>query len=412
MPLPLLHLSQSGTCTPAWPLCTVLFGALLFFAGTELGQAQSRLVIEPGPPGHINQVIHNDVNSAGQRNDPNRIYVLRRGAVYLYTEQIINQGYHLTIEAEDGTGAKPVLQAAAPPGGAASPRPFRPEGNLTLRGLYLYGHDDLGRVTDNAMVRNRSTGGRIIIEDCHFDGNRLTALQTDNNNAKFYVRNSVFSHIHNLGNPDGWVINNNAEVIDSLVVVNNTFYNNDGYIILNAPGRRIEHIHFEHNTFVNTGAAHEWYPPIGTGWTREFVFKNNLVYNQGYYGLAPGDTLASGEPRGMIGIVTVPTDDETEPEAVIEFRNNTIYFDPAIASAYPATHSVRQVVEGYLRGYLEANPWFLETVIWEDPNFLDAPSTASVIAFLQHYYQHAYTNNPPFLDKDPRANMPAIPPAV
>ncbi len=99
--------------------------------------AQTYMDVEPGV-GTLNDAIANDIRAESDRN-----YRLKRGdeAYYLLTGSISNIGYHLTIVAEDSTGGRPFLRPLTPRG--ESLRPFRPKGDLTLKGLHITGIDDL-----------------------------------------------------------------------------------------------------------------------------------------------------------------------------------------------------------------------------------------------------------------------------
>ena len=112
-----------------------LAAVLLALALAGPAAAQSPLVIEPG----LN-AIPNAIN--GDANAPaDRVYVLRRGRTYLYTEQLLIER-PVTIRAEAGPGARPIIQPNFDPGVDQSPRPFRVLADFNLSGVLIYGRDN------------------------------------------------------------------------------------------------------------------------------------------------------------------------------------------------------------------------------------------------------------------------------
>ena len=86
---------------------SLLLAAAFALAVAPDAAAQSELIVEPGPPGVLNDAIENDT-----ARPADRVYVLRQGAYYGVTREINNQGYTLRIKAEGTEGTRPVIYPA------------------------------------------------------------------------------------------------------------------------------------------------------------------------------------------------------------------------------------------------------------------------------------------------------------
>ena len=112
-----------------------LFFLLLSLPITCLYAQERRVVVvPPDSVGVLNNVIAGDTLDNGQRVDPRTIYLLKRNGVYKLVGEIQNQGYPLTIRAEEGEGAMPVLQPTPPSGGGTFSH-FTALGDLNQEGL-------------------------------------------------------------------------------------------------------------------------------------------------------------------------------------------------------------------------------------------------------------------------------------
>jgi len=126
-----------------YQFCLFIF-ALLFATQSF---AQTFVVIpassDPALPTDIFPVIMGDTTATGERNNPNTIYQLENGVVYITTGRIVNKpGWDLQIQAVDleNTALKPIL-TRIPNDSGTYPDIMRPEGNLTLRNLWIVSGD-------------------------------------------------------------------------------------------------------------------------------------------------------------------------------------------------------------------------------------------------------------------------------
>ncbi len=160
------------------------------FPWPNLGEA---MIITPGAPGKINDVINNDVDGSGNRL--HKSYILKRDATYLYTAQIQNTGYPLMVVAEDGDGELPVIKALGPaPGATEANRIFHAEGDLYIKDLALSGWDQGGNFTDNATVRLAVDGMTVVCKGIVFDFNRQNNFRVNAKDCKIYIEDCIVAN--------------------------------------------------------------------------------------------------------------------------------------------------------------------------------------------------------------------------
>ena len=311
-------------------IATVFALVLAATAFADQATAQSPLVVDPGTP--LDAVIHGDTDRPADR-----VYVLQRGETYVYNNMIntgwdgnadmCGESYHLRVEAEEGDGPRPLIQGEATSGDEAD-RPFLVCGDFTLKGVYLIGIDAAGAYTDNAFVRSRAPV-TITVDDVIFDRQRQSVIRTDSAGASIYMTNSVATNIYDARPGDirleqSYVFQLRGQPLDTLVSVNNTFYNNTNSVINGV--NTIDYARIEHNTIVNQLGVGE--TPVNFGPTQEAIFRNNILVNVGSYGVAPT------ADAGIVAIDSVLVEGEMMAPQ-IDFRNNLFYQNPDIAAVYP-----------------------------------------------------------------------------
>ncbi len=381
-------------------ICSILTALLVSVVLLASSDALAQTIIEPGPPGTLNQAILGDTTATGERNECH--YILRRDAVYIYNQRIsMRADCEWIIEAEEGDGARPIIRPAALPGGEESPRQFHLFAltTLTLRNLYLDGYDtslpDPGRPSDNAMLRIGADSARVIIDGVRFDRNRQSSIRTDNESTKFYIYNSQFSNIYNDTRPDqSFIFDTRGNPADSVVFINNTIWNHTGEILNVQSSSGFNYLKFDHNTFVNIGGVFNEPNRLDTLRIEEpgeqdvgvlsmsqsdyAVFRNNLMVNMGVVGTETQDIFT---PRFIIDIdsaiveIDSVTFDMEAPKGV-DIRNNVFSFDESIASAYPDTirlFTADEVYDPTLDLFIASNGGTGETLLAESVALNSAP---------------------------------------
>jgi hypothetical protein len=305
------------------------------FDWPDLGQA---LVIEPGTPGTINATINGDTSASGERLHQH--YILKRGALYLYTAAINNVGWELMVTAEEGEGALPVIKALGPPEGAdEAPRPFTAQGNIYLKGLNMSGWDQLGEPTDNATVRLNSDNIKGVVKDCILDFNRQNSFRTNNPGTRFYLENNlIFCQGEAARVDNGSALNARGNFSPEVIYRNNTIVNLTNVITENRQTKRYGKWIFDHNTIVNIAQ-------LGSDFGRpdSLIFTNNLIINPMILGdAADGDRANFAEPRFAFTLdsnfVEQIVGEDTSmvfKAPYVNFDHNWFYIDPAVTAFLP-----------------------------------------------------------------------------
>jgi hypothetical protein len=280
--------------------------------------AQVRYVdVDPGI-GSLNDAISGDTTETGERIDPeNTVYRLQRGeqAYYGLTGSISNSGYPLTIMAAEGEGARPFLQPRVV--GDGSSRPFRPRGNITLKGLHVTAQDDLGGRTTR-MLRCSADDIVVIVDDCWFDKDGQSFIRCDNAGMTFKITNTVVSNIGWPSDPpNGRVIDDRGNAIDTVIFENNTFYNIT-FTVIRDDGGELSYCRIKNNTFMNIGNQ-----GIEFGPTSELELTNNLFVNTGFMPTSVTD------PDYVFSIDSVGG----VPPAITA-TNNNVYLDSTKVAGY------------------------------------------------------------------------------
>ena len=387
------------------PSVTLRLTALAVLAAVAAAPAtaQSPLVIEPG----IN-AIPNAIN--GDTNAPaDRVYILRRGERYLYTEQLITTR-PVTIRAEAGNGPRPIIQANFDPATDEGERPFRPEADFTISGVYIYGFDTAGRVTDNAMIRVGGDGTRLVIDDSHFDGNRAGALRFDNDGAVLIMTNSIMSNsIRPPNRGIGQAIRVQQVEMDSLIIRNSTIYNTSDYVLFNFGV--IDYAELSHVTVYGVGREQPFRTAIDLEQVRKFVFTDNVVYNYELAG-TPEGFAEDGFVGFAVSADSVALDtlgNRLAPNLVL--RNGNIYQDEEINNALPDTvlTGMGFFNETIQAAFDEGLP-SEDSFFGEDLDFVAPPDIQKYIDRIAFYYANlTYEGAPPY-PLEGREESPAVPP--
>jgi len=345
-------------------------------------KAQRFIDVEPGV-GTLNEAVDGDTTETGERIDSlSTIYRLQRDGFYLLTGTITNRGYTLRIEAEDGDGARPILQPAVVSGGESS-LPIRPRGDTYLKGLYITNEDELGGFNLRAL-RCSADSIRIVIDDCHIDKSGQSAFRLDNPGMRIFITNSVISNIGQTVDPNnGRAIDDRGNDIDTLVMENNTFYNITSNILRDGGASVINYMWFNQNTAVNIGQR-----GLDLGTVADLTITNNVFYNAGFLG-----TFASIE-AGDFDRKLINLDTPDSVEQTVTITNNNFYLDTAeVVSQYPDTIFPVTVYNEGARSFADTTADLSEAL-----EFVAGPSTETLASIVNTFYTDPDpgNNTPPF----------------
>ena len=224
--------------------------------------------------GSLSDFISSDTTSTGARANPNAIYALYRDSVYFYTGQINING-NLTIVAQEGTTVPPVIAPAVLSDGS-SPGTFinSDGGNLNLKGLYFLGvpYNSHWLGWGDAIVVNGDSSD-VHVDSCIFDQWSDGAMDSFGSWENFYITNCYFvNDIHSSSYFGGHDWESHGNPVDTLLIVNNTMFNNNSYA--DVPTGYVKWERFEHNTVCLTQVN-----PMNDFFGTSDVISNNIFYS-------------------------------------------------------------------------------------------------------------------------------------
>jgi FlgD Ig-like domain len=303
--------------------------SLFVFAVVLLGTysyAQRVVHIAPGF-GNINSTIWGDTTSTGAR-DTTTIYELQRGGYYILNGDL-EFTFPVTIVADSSSGPMPMLVEGVPSGGTAADQDIRIRANMNLRSLHITALDELGGI-HLRVLRLSSNGIRVRVDSCILDLSSQSGLRFDGSNMKVYVTNTLVSNIGQTASPDnGRVFDGRGSDLDTLVSVNNTFYNITERV-LRWSGGVVLYAKFDHNTMDNIGSG-----AIDFGECYTSILTNNIFMNCGFYG-----SRVSSTPQDYN--VTLDSVLVDSAQMNTDYSNNNFFIASSDTSILPDT--VKRVI--------------------------------------------------------------------
>jgi Secretion system C-terminal sorting domain len=233
---------------------------------------------------YLNAQVAADTNANGTRKDTNRVYVLKRGGIYLSNSHIDNNGYTLRIRGEYGSGEKPVIWLVQNTTSGAYPGRFvYVDHNVKLKNLLVTGvaEGDTAAMSHmpGGLLQTISAGWDIEIDSCILTNSSGNHVRTDQACRVIKVTNTVFGNMGYLGTSNlgaGKAFDLRAVSCDTLLIQNCSFINSQDRIIRHYTSTAtINHLIFDHNTIVNAMAYHGL---LSLGWVgAETRITNNLM---------------------------------------------------------------------------------------------------------------------------------------
>ncbi len=298
------------------------------------------VIIEPGDPGVLNETIHSDTTSTGERVDAETVYILRRDARYLVTAPIVNRDYHLTIKAEDGSGLLPKISPAVEADGSFT-QVINSRGNLTLKDVYIETISPMG-ASRWGGIRLYGEGNEVLVDGCHITKERGGSFQLWSDNMKLTVINSRIGNIgdHYAHGGNGRLVDTRGNAVESITIRNCTVYNMHERLIRTAGGT-IDNYVFDHNTVMHVFGRHGTFD---LSLTKNATITNNIIWNPLYQGNNEfyADEQAHTDAPDFY-VVTVMAD--STGELVLEnfeMSNNNIWTDQQILDYYATNDTVSQ----------------------------------------------------------------------
>jgi hypothetical protein len=296
---------------------------------------------DPTMPTDIFPFIMGDTTATGERIDNNTIYQLENGKVYIISDRMVNKPeWDLQIEAMDleDTETKPII-TRIPNASGTYPDMMRPEGNVTLRNLWMIvGEKGPLEQHDWGKIRFMGANTRIIADHCILEKDRGGFFQIRGENVKLYITNCI---LRNGGNRR--IIQGNGRGVDArdtsldTLVMRNTIVHNIQDRFFRSQGADDPHnyVEIDHCTAFNVVGRHGF---IQLGRVLTAKITNNLFINPIMLGSSPVYTNEQTQPdNGLHKVITLDTlYDNTD----LSISNNNIFWTEDVTSYWASNDSV------------------------------------------------------------------------
>ena len=258
-------------------------------------QGDRIVVVEPDnypeEIGNLNRVIEVEIG-----HDPETIFVLRRDAVYWTDKSIENNGYHLQLRSEKGTGKPPVIRPGINRSGT-SDHLFYTSDDVSFEGIFLVPIDEEGML--RRPLVHQSDGNTIRFVDGYIFGSYdFMFWFSGGSGNSLYIANSIFANAgRNDSRNQGRFIDTGGYDQDTIWVEHSTIYNMQHSFTRN-PGGVIRYIHYNHNTIYNVAQY------IRLGRVIHATVTNNLMINMYTIGLHEDTSggIIEFAPLGVLGM--------------------------------------------------------------------------------------------------------------
>lgn len=301
---------------------------------------QEVVVIDETTPGQLEHIINNDTIEGGNRANPNRVYMLKAGQIYVQVGQInfggdIDTAAVLNIVGEEG-GARPMVLMN--PGAGNGKFSNVINGSLTVKNLYWGGTNLNGESTSLFTVRRGNQ--RVIAEGLVVEnmwGGTLFQCRGVTGELDLYIKNCYFrdnSQLANSWNHSILARGDNGEAIDTLWVENTTV--NFSSMPYFGKMNSVNFMFFNHNICMN-GAKY----PIWMERYKEAYITNNMFINSNFEGECKStwSTQIAEDfiPGGLINLDTVEANwftPSVSPEEVIFYAADNLSYNSQYLDNY------------------------------------------------------------------------------
>jgi hypothetical protein len=316
--------------------------------------------------------INGDTTSTGARK--NTSYTLARGGVYFALGSIKNK-FDLVISATgSSTLPDPKIIILTDASGNYS-TPFTPYKNLTLNGISMSGVNSAGFQV-SFLIEAGTTGIKINLKDCEIDSVVTAAIRVNFNDCSVFVEDCF---VHNIagGSHTGRFIDARRTIMDTISIVNSTFYNVMHNIVGRFEGGQ-NYFKFDHNTVYNLMRC-----PLRIDESPNIIVTNNLFIQTGFVGyikywedaflLENEEALGSRDEFARIEIWSLENSSTFKGQTQkTNFKYNNFWLDQNISTTFPDT----------IYGYKTLDFQFAKAIVggdtltWisEDCNFNKTPS--------------------------------------
>lgn len=354
--------------------------------------------------------IIGDTTATGERNNPDRIYRLERGGIYVLTATIIAD-YPLRIIADGDDSQRPPMIVSGKFADGVNIRPFfrlTGDDEQYLFKDLMFNGVDLDRLYDTEWIKGLVFEGdnmSITFEGCVFNAFTGGAIRIEGAESSLYMRDCIWrngvwpSHMF-----VGQQVTLPALPVDSLVVTNNTYFNNNSFWLFQENGLA-RYAVIEHNTVFTS-----LIDMMRMRFTSNALLRSNLFYGTHAYGDSQEARDGSwyepdGSPYSIISLYEVPSDilDEVgiaEEDRVVHLTHNAYFSPEPIVGYWNANDDIFGVtwMNARTQGLFDSHDYFYEHDNLEaNPSFTDTDMDQWIVNAVADFcitYRATATNGP------------------
>ena len=395
-----------------------IFLFIVIISTVKLVAEVDTVKIDPGTGdfGIINTAIAGDTLANGDRVNPDRVYSLKRGALYYLNGTItVKAGTHIRIVGEPapatGTDYGPAVIQLGAVTGVYYTNNFLCYGDITLKNVWLFYVDNSQAQYWCTMQFNNpnSTG---IFDHVIFDWDQAPAITVNALNFKGKFTNCIFRNCIDPGQvwAGRMLYFLSGTSGDTVWCENNTFANLG--FVFQPEDKPMHRVYFNHNTFLNIPK----FTMQQTLWTW-VVLTNNLFVNTHFTGERVADRVGQDPHQQLYGTFNMdtlnsPVDGVSDADRVAILKNNAYYLDPMFNTFYqsyndtvPPTAVTRWILpepfmneraQAFFDGtFPHAHMSNTNLIDGTDPVFTKAATNKdSIISFLNARYQFGMASGP------------------
>ena len=269
-------------------LLPVFVWAVMFFSWTDnlFAQKPDTVTVVAPMPGDLYKFIEKDTLPNGNRVNPNRYYRLERGKVYVVNATMYFR-HNINLIADNDNPKIPKRPPILVNGKLADGSNnlimvalMKNSINCLFKNIFFQGVSATRtQGDDNQAFALGGDSIRLSVDGCVFNAFGMQSIVIWGKANKFFIRNNIFRNmVQNHPFKGQLIANSGALDQDTLVITNNTSFNNNSYFW--APLQAImKYEKIEHNTLY-TSIVNVFYSP----WMVNAEIRDNLFYGILAYG--------------------------------------------------------------------------------------------------------------------------------
>lgn len=329
-------------------------------------------------------IIAGDTTDTGERNNPNRIYRLERGGIYVLTSTLI-ANYPISIIAGGDDSERPPMIVRGKFADGVNIIPMMQltgDGNRHVFRDIMFNGVDLNREYDAEWIRGMeflADDMSVTFERCVFNAFTGGAIRIEGRDASLYVRDCKW---RNGVWPTHMFVGQQVTLpelpVDTLIMTNNTYFNNNSFWIFQEKDL-IEFAVIEHNTIFTS-----LIDMMRLRYSSNARIRSNLFYGTHAYGDSEEfqDITAyepDGSPYSIISIYEVPSNileaaGLTPFDRTIVLTHNAYFTPQPIVDYWNGNAEVTGVtwMNDRTQNLFNSSPlFFANNNVEKDPGFVD-----------------------------------------